>query len=79
VLAPARRRIQRLVDRRFNRARYDAEQVMLRFREQLRDERNLEDVVVATQDAVVRTIEPVGVSLWLRSGVTPYRLRTEEQ
>jgi hypothetical protein len=79
VFAPARRRIQRLVDRRFNRARYDAEQVMLRFREQLRDERNLEDVVVVTQDAVVRTIEPVGVSLWLRSGVTPYRLQTEEQ
>jgi hypothetical protein len=65
VFAPARRRIQHAVDRRFNRARYDAEQVMTDFRERLRAEVELADVAVAIRSAAVRTVEPTKASLWL--------------
>jgi hypothetical protein len=63
---PVRRRIQQVVDRRFNRARYDAEQIVARFKERLRDEHNLEDLHVATRQALAQTVEPSGVSVWLR-------------
>ena len=65
LFAPARRRIQTVVDRRFNRARYDAEQVVARFRERLRDEVELEDVITATQSAAAGAVQPAQASLWL--------------
>ena len=68
VFAPARRRIQHVVDRRFNRARYDAEQVVAAFRWRLRGEVALEDVVAATGSAAARAVQPARASLWLRSG-----------
>jgi hypothetical protein len=66
VFTPARRRIQTAVDRRFNRAHYDAERVVAAFREQLRAEVDLDDVVLATRSAAVRTMAPTGSCLWLR-------------
>jgi hypothetical protein len=68
VFAPARRRIQHAVDRRFNRARYDAEQVVAAFRDRLRAEVGLEDVVVATRRCAAGAVQPARASLWLRSG-----------
>jgi hypothetical protein len=66
LFAPARQRIQHVVDRRFNRARYDAEQVLADLRERLRDEVELEDVIAATGTAAVGTVQPARASLWLR-------------
>jgi hypothetical protein len=68
VFAPARRRIQHAVDRRFNRARYDAERVVVAFRDRLRAEVGLEDVVAATRSAAAGAVQPAQASLWLRSG-----------
>jgi uncharacterized membrane protein YdcZ (DUF606 family) len=48
LFAPARRRIQHVVDRRFNRARYDAELVVTRLRERLRHDVELDDVIAVT-------------------------------
>jgi hypothetical protein len=66
LFGPARRRIQALVDRRFNRARYDAEQTVAEFTQWLRDEVDLaavREALAATADAVV---EPRSVGVWLR-------------
>ena len=63
---PLRRRIQRLVDRRFNRAHYDAELALIDFGEKLRargDLASLGDEVVAL---VERTMEPASLALWVR-------------
>ena len=63
---PLRRRVQSAVDRRFDRARYDAERTVDAFAEQLRDEVDLirlRAALVATADDAVR---PVGATVWLR-------------
>jgi hypothetical protein len=65
---PLRRRIQRVVDRRFNRSRYDAEAIVSAFGTRLRDSVDLETVQRELEHAVARTVEPAHVSLWLRPG-----------
>jgi hypothetical protein len=63
---PLRRRVQRLVDRRFNRARYDAEETIEAFAHRLREDVELEVVSAEFVQAVQASLEPAYVSLWLR-------------
>jgi hypothetical protein len=66
LFAPIRRRVQRLVDRRFNRTRYDAEQTVAAFAGRLRDQVDFEQLrseILATVNAAV---EPASASVWLR-------------
>ena len=68
LFTPVRRRVQRVVDRRFDRARYDAERTLLAFSERLRNEVDL-PTVAADLDATVKTaVAPKTVGLWLRAG-----------
>jgi hypothetical protein len=70
LFQPARRRIQRAVDRRFDRARYDATGIMASFSSRLRDGLDLESVgdeIVAT---VAETMRPASVKVWLRKAGT---------
>jgi hypothetical protein len=63
---PVRTRVQRAVDRRFDRSRYDGERLLAAFGERLRDEVDLATIsadVLATVDAAVR---PSAAGLWLR-------------
>jgi hypothetical protein len=66
LFVPIRRRVQRLVDRRFNRTRYDAERTVAAFAERLRDEVDLEALRAEILATVTSTVEPSSVSLWLR-------------
>lgn len=63
---PLRRRIQRVVDRRFNRARYDAEATVEEFVRGLREEVALDSLPENLMSVVGRTIQPVTVNVWLR-------------
>ena len=65
---PLRVRIQHLVDRRFNRARYDAETTVAAFAGQLRDAIDLDTVELQLIGAVERTLAPGSVSVWIAGG-----------
>ncbi|HVC14221.1 MAG TPA: hypothetical protein VND62_05110 [Acidimicrobiales bacterium] len=66
IFNPLRRRLQHLVDRRFNRARYDAEATVSRFSDRIRAAVDFDVVERDLLAAVSRTLEPVHVALWLR-------------
>jgi MFS family permease len=63
---PLRKRVQRLVDHRFNRARYDAEATVAAFAQRVRDDVDLDAVSSEFVRAVQASVEPAHVSLWLR-------------
>jgi len=63
---PLRLRVQRLVDRRFNRARYDAEATIASFTARLRDAVDLETVRTDLLEVVNRAVEPSHASVWIR-------------
>ncbi len=66
VFNPVRRRIQRTVDRRFNRARYDAEREVAGFADQLAEEMDLETVAHELSVVVGRTVAPASIHVWIR-------------
>jgi N-terminal 7TM region of histidine kinase len=62
---PLRRRVQRAVDRRFNRARYDADTAITTFAAQLREAVDLDTVRADLLGAVHAALEPAHVSVWI--------------
>jgi hypothetical protein len=63
---PLRRRVQRLVDRRFYRSRYDAQRVADEFSARLRDQVDPDVVAEEWADVVQRTLQPASVAVWLQ-------------
>jgi len=62
---PLRRRVQRAVARRFNRARYDADQTVAAFAARLKDAIDLDSVRNDLARVVAQTLEPAHLSVWI--------------
>ena len=62
---PVRRRVQKAVDRRFNRARYDADTTITAFAAHVRDAVDLDAVQADLAGVVQQALEPVHVSVWI--------------
>jgi len=71
LFTPVRSRIQRAVDRRFHRARFDAERLASSFADRLRDEVDLDTLRSQTIATAAGAIQPVSAGLWLRAGRPP--------
>jgi hypothetical protein len=67
VFGPARRRVQAVVDQRFNRRRYDAARTVEHFAARLRDQVDLDALHGELLGVVDQTMQPTRASLWLRS------------
>jgi hypothetical protein len=65
LFQPVRRTVQRTVDRRFDRARYDAQRTVDAFAERLRDEVDLDTLAAELERTVAGTVRPTAASLWL--------------
>jgi hypothetical protein len=65
LFSPVRRRVQRVVDRRFNRARYDADTTVALFAAHLKDAVNLDSVQDDLASVVQQALESAHVSLWI--------------
>jgi hypothetical protein len=66
LFRPVRRRVQDAVDHRFNRKRYDAEHTVEAFASRLREQIDIDALGAELTDVVQRTMQPSGVSLWIR-------------
>jgi hypothetical protein len=65
LFSPLRRRVQRAVDRRFNRARYDADEMVAGFAVRLKDAVDLDAVQADLSTVVQRALQPAHVSMWI--------------
>ena len=71
LLNPLRRRVQALVNQRFDRARYDAERVVAQFSVQLREQVDLDVLGADLLGVVNQVLAPEHLALWLNKSAEP--------
>ena len=67
VFNPVRRRLQAVVDRRFDRARYDADRAVEAFAARLRNQVDLDQITDGLRETVSATVTPGRMAVWLRA------------
>ncbi|MEO7662531.1 hypothetical protein [Gaiella sp.] len=67
IFLPVRSRVQRFVDRRFYRSRYDAQRTLEAFGGRLREQVELDGLVTDLRGVVAESMQPTHTSVWLRS------------
>jgi len=65
LFSPLRRRVQHVVDRRFNRARYNADQTVAAFAARLNDAVDLDTICDDLASVASQALEPAHVSVWI--------------
>ena len=70
LFIPLRNRVQNAIDKRFNRKKYDAAQVLQKFAETVRDETDLDKLNAELLNVVNETMQPKNVSVWLKRDKT---------
>jgi hypothetical protein len=73
LFTPLRRRVQRLVDRRFNRAHYDADSIIATFTMRVRDAVDLDTISQELRHAVNQAVAPKYASIWITTAATTRR------
>lgn len=66
LFGPLRARVQRIVDRRFFRSRYDAQRTVEALAIRLRDQVDPEQLTQSLREATIATLKPRSASVWLR-------------
>jgi hypothetical protein len=61
---PVRHRVQHMVDRRFNRARYDADRTIAQFAARLQDAVDLDTVHADLAGVIQAALEPAHLTVW---------------
>ena len=71
LFQPLRQRLQKIIDRRFYRSKYDAAKIIQDFAATLRNEVDLPTLSEQLQKVVQQTMQPAHISLWLRPPASP--------
>ena len=66
LFQPLRRRVQRVADRKFDRARYNGQRTTEAFAERLRDQVDLGDVMADLTSTATGALRPTAIMLWIR-------------
>ncbi len=70
LFAPLRQPVQAVIDRRFYRQKYDAQQVLAQFAITARDETDMDALTAELMRVVQETMQPESASLWLKGSRT---------
>ncbi len=66
LFVPLRNKIQAAIDKRFNRKKYDAQQVLENFSQTVRDETDIDTLTNELLNVVQETMQPKSMSVWLK-------------